>query len=282
MKLIFGGVRGTSPVAHADFLTYGGETTAVLIEGHGGEKLVIDAGTGLRTLGMRLGAGTPGAEVLLLMTHYHLDHLMGLPSFGLLYNKLWSVEFAAPRREAFTPEEVVRRILSKPFWPIQLDKLHAGLKFTTLPATPDAVRHHGGLEIRWCAVHHPEGCHAYRVDEPASGTALVFATDMEWRLSSDVEKHAFLKLCTHPKPAQLLVMDGQFNGANIAKFKGWGHSAWEDDIEVAQKTGSRHVLITHHAPQNTDAQLAETEKSARHTWAQAALAREGQEIQIHE
>ncbi|TAN37354.1 MAG: MBL fold metallo-hydrolase [Verrucomicrobia bacterium] len=281
MKLIFGGVRGTNPVAHADFLKFGGETTAALIEGRGGEKIIIDAGTGLRALSAKLGAGVPGAEVLLLMTHYHLDHLMGLPACGLLYDKAWNIEFAAPRREALKPGEVVRRILAKPFWPIQLDKLQARLRFTTLPSTPTAVRRYGGLEIRWCAVHHPEGCHAYRVDEPATGTALVFATDIEWRLSSDEEKRLFLALCHRPRPAQLLVMDGQFNRTNIATFKGWGHSAWEDDLEVAQIAGVHELLITHHAPQNTDAQLMEIEKAARRIWSGAALARSGMEIEPH-
>ncbi len=280
MKIYFGGVRGTSAVAQADFLKFGGETTAVLVEGRAGERVVLDAGTGLRALGSRLIAGTARPEALLLMTHYHLDHLMGLPAFDLLYNKAWTVEIAAPRREALEPAEVVRRILSKPFWPMQLDKLHAKLKFTTLPAT-DAVRHYRSLELRWCAVHHPEGCHAYRVDEPASGASLVFATDMEWRASTEAERRDFLNLCLLPKPARLLVMDGQFSRATYTRFKGWGHSTWEDCLEVAQKAGVREVLITHHAPQNNDAQLTEIEKAARRAWSGAALARSGMELDLH-
>ncbi len=281
MKFIFGGVRGTSPVAQADFLKYGGDTTSVLIEGRGGEKLIIDAGTGLRALGGRLTAGTAGAEVLLLMTHYHLDHIMGLPSFALFYNKAWTVEIAAPRREAFEPDEVVRRILAKPFWPIQLDQLHARLKFTTLPAVAGSVRRYGGLDIRWCAVHHPEGCHAYRVDEPATGASVVFATDIEWRSSSEAEKRAFFLLCSQPRPARLLVMDGQFCRANIAKYKGWGHSAWEDNVEVAQQAGVRELLITHHAPQSNDAHLAKVEQAAHNRWQGAALAAAGMEVNIN-
>ena len=281
MKFIFGGVRGTSPVAQADFLKYGGETTSVLIEGRGGEQLVIDAGTGLRALGGRLAAGAAGAEVLLLMTHYHLDHIMGLPSFALLYNTAWTVEIAAPRRAAFEPREVVRSILAKPFWPIQLDQLHARLKLTTLPAAAGAVRRHHGLEIRWCAVQHPEGCHAYRVDEPATGAAVVFATDLEWRGSTEAEKRDFLALCSQPRPAQLLVMDGQFCRANIAKFKGWGHSAWEDDVEVAQQAGVRELLVTHHAPQSPDAQLDEVARAARRLWSGAALAQAGMEVTLN-
>ena len=281
MKLIFGGVRGTSAVAQTEFLKFGGETTSVLVEGNGGERVVLDAGTGLRVLGNRLAMGAARQEALLLMTHYHLDHIMGLPSFALLYNKAWMVEIAAPRREAFEPDEVVRRILSKPFWPIQLDKLHARLKFTTLPAAAGSVRRYHGLDIRWCAVHHPEGCHAYRVDEPATGASLVFATDMEWRSSTEDEKRELVNLCTTPHPARLLVMDGQFSRANLAKFKGWGHSAWEDVIEVAQKAGVRETLITHHAPESTDTHLTEVEKAARKLWAGAALAHAGMEMALN-
>ena len=281
MKLIFGGVRGTNPVAHPDFLKFGGETTAVLIEGRGGEKIVIDAGTGLRALGARLGSGTSGASVLMLMTHYHLDHIMGLPSFSLLYDKQWNVAVAAPRRQGLEPGEIVRRMLAKPFWPVQLDQLHASLCFITLPETSSKPKRHGGLEIRWCAVHHPDGCHAYRIDEPATRSALVFATDIEWALSTATERQAFYALCREPYPAQLLVMDGQFSRANIAKFKGWGHSAWEDGIAVAQKNGIRQLRITHHAPQNNDTSLTKIEKAARRIWSGAALAREGMEVELH-
>lgn len=282
MKLIFGGVRGTNTVAHSDFLKYGGETTAVLIEGRGGEKVVIDAGTGLRVLGERLvGGAASDASVLMLMTHYHLDHIMGLPSFNLLYDKRWAVTVTAPRRQGLEPGEIVRRILAKPFWPVQLDQLHARLRFITLPERSLKSKRHGGLEIRWCAVHHPDGCHAYRIDEPATGAALVFATDIEWAISTAAERQAFHTLCREPHPAQLLVMDGQFDRATIAPFKGWGHSAWEDGIEVARATGMARVLITHHAPQHNDIKLAATEMAARRTWPNATLARSGMEVEIH-
>ena len=282
MKLIFGGVRGTAPVADAGFLEFGGETTAVLVAGQAGEKIVLDAGTGLRLVNARLGPATPGAHILLLMTHYHLDHLMGLPSFGPLYNKLWSVEFAAPLREGIAAEEALRRMLAKPFWPVQLEKLHARLRFTTLPAKAGQPIRRGALDIRWCAVHHPEGCHAYRVDEPATGASLIFATDMEWGLATPAEKRAFLDLCRRPRPARLLVMDGQFSRVHYAKFKGWGHSTWEDCVDVARAAQVRRLLITHHGPQNDDARLRAIETAVQDAFPGAGLARGGLEVDLDE
>ncbi|MCX6995848.1 MAG: MBL fold metallo-hydrolase [Kiritimatiellaeota bacterium] len=282
MKLFFGGVRGTGPVADLGFLEFGGETTALLVEGLAGEKIVLDAGTGLRLVNARLGAGAPGAPIQLLMTHYHLDHLMGLPSFGPLYNKLWAVEFAAPLREGVAAEDAVRRVLAKPFWPVQLEKLHARLSFTTLPAQAGQPVRRGALDIRWCAVHHPEGCHAYRLDEPATGASLVFATDMEWALATPAEQRDFLNLCRHPRPAHLLVMDGQFNRAHYAKFKGWGHSTWEDCVDVARTAQVRRLLITHHAPQNDDSLLLDVERAVQRALPGAGLARGGLEAGFDE
>ncbi len=283
MKLIFGGARGTSPVAAADFLEFGGETTAALVTGLGGENIVLDAGTGLRLVNARLGPAAPGAQILLLLTHYHLDHLMGLPSFEPLYSKLWSVEIAAPLREGVTAENAVHRMLAKPFWPVQLDSLRAHVSLTTLPADAEPPRRYGGLEVRWCAVHHPEGCHAYRIDEPATGASLVFATDMEWSLATATEKNAFFRLCAHPQPVRLLIMDGQFTRANYAKYKGWGHSTWEDGVDVARAALVRRLLITHHAPHNNDTRLNAIERAVQQALPQAALARGGlEEVRLDE
>ena len=84
MKLIVGGCRGTAPVAQPEFMKYGGETTSFLVEGAAGERVLIDAGTGARRLGLRLERETAEGRLLVLFTHYHLDHVSGLPSLGLI------------------------------------------------------------------------------------------------------------------------------------------------------------------------------------------------------
>jgi len=276
MKITLFGVRGTSPVIGLEFREFGGETTSVLIEGGGGELVVIDAGTGLRKIGDRLLAKSAAPSLLLLMTHYHLDHVVGLPSFSPLYNGDWRVSAAAPIMDNRSVDEVLEQIFAEPFWPLQVDTLPARLDFATLPGDiSDKPFIYGGLEIRWTLLHHPGGATAYRVDDPATGGSFVFATDVEWENSSAEEKKAFATLCAESSPPDLLVFDGQFSRENYDKFRGWGHSSWQTAVEVSRQVKAKRLLITHHDPNSNDVVLNEIEKKLNDIQPEANLARDG-------
>lgn len=274
MKILFGGVRGTSSRAQSGFMRYGGETTSVLVLGEGGEHVILDAGTGLSTLGHRL-KKKPPQNLLLLLTHFHLDHVMGWPSFPLLYQPGVTLHVAVPRR--FGGRKKARHILSQlmhqPFWPVQIDRVKATLRFLEVP------RHYGRLDIRWCPVHHPGGCAAYRLDEPTTGHSMVFATDVEWGRASDRERRQFLRLCREPSPCRLLLFDGQYARRNYSAVTGWGHSTWEDAVEVARATGARRLLVIHHAPDRDDGQLACVEHRLAAALPGARLARGGRQVE---
>ncbi len=280
MRVILGGVRGTSPVADKGFLRYGGETTSVLVEGAGGERVLLDAGTGLRVVGSRLDTEDQPGRILLLLTHYHLDHLLGLPSFSFLYKKGWTVEMASPVRGGWTVEQVITRILGKPFWPVQVTELQAAIHFTTLSGSGPAgsSRSCGGLEIRWCSVCHPEGCTAYRIDEPATGGSLVLATDLEWGASTAPQQEQLLRLLKRPAAVDVLLFDGNYSQAEYEHRRGWGHSTWEDAVAVARQSGARQLLITHHDPEADDEHLAASERRVAQALPGARLARGGMEI----
>ena len=276
MKITLFGVRGTSPVIGLEFREFGGETTSVLIEGGGGELVVIDAGTGLRKIGDRLLAKSAAPSLLLLMTHYHLDHVVGLPSFSPLYNGDWRVSAAAPIMDNRSVDEVLEQIFAEPFWPLQVDTLPARLDFATLPGDiSDKPFIYGGLKIRWTLLHHPGGATAYRVDDPATGGSFVFATDVEWENSSAEEKKAFATLCAESSPPDLLVFDGQFSRENYDKFRGWGHSSWQTAVEVSRQVKAKRLLITHHDPNSNDVVLNEIEEKLNDIQPEANLARDG-------
>jgi ribonuclease BN (tRNA processing enzyme) len=281
MRLIFGGVRGTAAAPHAGFLEYGGETTAALVEGDNGERILIDAGTGVRALGGRIERENGHPHVLLLLTHYHLDHVIGLPSLGLLYRKGATVTVGAPARGGRVAADSVRTLMSEPFWPVQLEELRATIRFLDWTTPESAVAHREqGLEIRWCPVHHPGGCTAYRIDERGTGRSLVFATDVEWPLATQPEQRAFMRLCSVPSRPDVLVFDGQFGRNDYAPFRGWGHSTWEDAADVARETGARRLLVTHHAPQNDDRILARVDYEVGIALPGGRLAREAMEVAI--
>jgi ribonuclease BN (tRNA processing enzyme) len=279
MKVILGGVRGTSCIARPDFLTFGGDTTSVLVEGDAGDRILIDAGTGIRALGQRL-EGQDGAPApLLLFTHYHLDHLIGLPSLSLLYRSESRILIASPVRGGRSAQDVLPPFMAQPYWPVQMSELHASIEFMnwTEEASREAYRF-GGLEVRWCPVHHPGGCTAYRIDEPRTGRSVVMATDIEWNLSTPEERQAFFHLCAQPAPASLLLFDGQFSRQNYGQFTGWGHSAWEDAVDAAREVKAKLLLVIHHAPQGTDAELAALERDVVAAMPNAHLGRCGMEV----
>lgn len=281
MKVTLFGVRGTSPVTEPGFAVYGGETTSVLIEGRGGEKIAIDAGTGMRILGNRLNGSSPDGSLLLLMTHYHLDHVMGLPSFSLLYEKGWKVAVTAPKKGGLAAEEVMPKILDKPFWPLQIENLEAMVAFSTLEGvSSEEPLKVGELEVRWAPLHHPGGSTAYRIDGPSPGESFLFATDVEWGESSPEEKTAFKRLAAEGGPPGLLVFDGQFAVDNYEKYKGWGHSAWEEAVEVARESGARRLLVTHHSPRSDDRRLETVDSGVKERMEGATLARGGMEIEL--
>lgn len=278
MKLVIGGVRGTNPVAQPDFMRYGGETTSFLIEGSGGERVLIDAGTGVRELGRYL-LSSVGRDVFMLMTHYHLDHVTGLPSLGLLYDPAWSLTIAAPAHDDIQVEATMSRVMHKPFWPLQVEDVGASVSFRALDGTSSrAPLAYGGLEIRWCPLHHPGGCTAYRVDEPATGTSVVVATDMEWSLSSAEERAALESLVRGDFPPSVMLMDGQYQPDELKGHSGWGHSTWREVAACAAAWGVGRMLVTHHDPSRSDAQLDGVRAALLAESGVTDLARERQEL----
>ena len=277
VKITFLGVRGTSAVTEPRFQGFGGETTSVKIEGAGGERIFIDAGTGIRAA--RVAKSETGC--LLLLTHYHLDHVMGLPHLAALYDPQDRIAIASPRRAGRSVEQVITRILANPFWPVPIGKLPARIAFRDLPEPASrAPFRHGGLLIRWAPLHHPGGSTAYRVDETATGSSFVFATDVEWAEATKEEKQALIDLSARPAPAKVLAMDGQYTRKTYTAFRGWGHSAWEDAVEAADLSGAPGLIVTHHNPSSDDRSLAAIEAALKKARTGSALARQGMRLAL--
>lgn len=275
MQLTLGGVRGSCPVAQADFMRYGGETTSFLIEGAAGERILVDAGTGVRKLGRYLMNQAGASNAWLFMTHYHLDHLAGLPMLPLLNDPAWSLVLAAPDHHGVGMQEIMSRIMDRPFWPVQAEDVQAHTRFEPLDEVGAACRC-GGIEVRWCPLHHPGGSTAYRFDEPSTGGSVVIATDVEWGASSAKERTMLKRLLTWPAPAALLVMDGQYQDETVARFRGWGHSTWQEAVRLGRKTGVGQVVITHHDPSADDEALDRIAAVMKSTFSDASLGCEGQ------
>lgn len=232
MKIFMGGARGSFPVSGADQMRYGGDTFSLLIEDRAGRQVLIDAGSGVRRLRARLRAGGT-----VFFTHTHLDHLIGLPSL----TKIWPQRLILPRGDL---EKTLKRVFSPPVWPVPLPDADF--------AVPSAPVEIGGLTVSWQPVAHPDGCVAYRVDEPATGASVVVATDVEWPMMTPRAQEAFAQFAHR---TDLLVFDAQYLPAEFPAHKGWGHSTWRDAVDAARRSDAQKLWLMHHAPSRTDAAL---------------------------
>ncbi|MBP8305192.1 MAG: hypothetical protein KBE04_13820, partial [Phycisphaerae bacterium] len=138
----------------------------------------------------------------------------------------------------------------------------------------------GGLRVRGCPVPHPGGCMAYRIDDEGCGASLVFATDLEWRKRTHAEETAFMAVCREGGPADWLIIDAHFGRADQDAFAGWGHTCWEDGLEIARAAAIPKVLLGHHAPGADDQTLRALERQVKKLAPGGMLARAGQGLTI--
>ncbi|MEZ4386436.1 MAG: MBL fold metallo-hydrolase [Candidatus Krumholzibacteriia bacterium] len=275
MQIDFAGTRGSMPVCSPDRHEFGGDTTCVLVRGQGGEQVLIDAGTGLRHVAARL---APLRPVHLLLTHFHLDHLVGLPTWDSLYARGREVMIAAPRTDGATVSEAVGGLVGSPYWPVPLEALMSRITFVDLgERSGDRPLRLGGFQVSWTPLPHPGGCTAYRIDEAASGASVVMATDCEWESAPADLRQEFVGFAAG---CGLLICDGQYEPGEMADRNGWGHTSWRGAAALAREVGCGRLVLTHHDPLVDDATLAARERDLQADLAGAMLARQGTTVQL--
>jgi len=258
MQLLFAGTRGSMPVCSPDRRTYGGDTTCLLVLGQQGEQVLVDAGTGLHGANGYL---DPQRPVHVLFTHFHLDHLTGLPSWDALYTPGRELVFAGPQADGATVEAAVSGLIGPPYWPVPLNSLGSRLSFTDLaPRSADAsLLRIGGLEVRWMPLPHPGGCTAYRFDEPASGLDPRARIEMRNLLKRLQGMGKTILVSSHILPE---------------------HTSWQGAADLAGEVGCDHLSLTHHDPLADDTTLIAREARLQAVLPDADLARQGTVVDL--
>lgn len=272
MELVFWGVRGTVPVSGRPFLKFGGHTPCALLMSDSGERLIIDAGTGIRGLGETLKAesGKKTLPINLLLTHFHLDHVIGLPFFEPLFSPDAEIVFYS-FTELEETEGNLRRLLSGGLFPVELDQTRSRKIFKKAEANGFSI---GGVKVTTCPLHHPQGCVAYKLE--TDGRSVVFATDTEHPEAGIDER-----LAAFAHGASCLIYDATFTPDEYeSKYRGWGHSTWQAGTKIAQRAGVRKLLLSHFNPDHSDQTIREILRLARKEFPRSDCAREGMRLRF--
>jgi phosphoribosyl 1,2-cyclic phosphodiesterase/CheY-like chemotaxis protein len=278
----FWGVRGSIPTPSRDTVAYGGNTPCVEVRVSGIEDIfILDGGTGLRDLGRALKAEGPTTKGFICFSHYHWDHIQGLPFFEPAYRAGNAFTLVGPAQPTADVLQVLSGQMASVYFPVGLEQFGAQLAFREIDEGSLML---GGVQIDTLSSIHPGRALIYRVSH--GGKRVVYATDnevpAEWEAAAGSARHEINRFLRFFAEADLLIHDAQFTPDELKRRQGWGHSAWPDVVDLAIAARVKQLVLFHHDPDHSDSFLDLMQESARQRIAAAGaslacdLAREGQ------
>jgi len=256
------------------------------VGGPGGDLVILDAGTGIRALGLELVERQNGAvSAEILLSHAHWDHIQGLPHFKPFFAPGNTVRIWGSRQGTTSLEAILRQQMDPAVFPVPLDALSATLTVQQVAPGEFTV---GQFAVRAMQLQHPGTTLGYRLTPRAGGPTMAYLTDNElgaidryqvprsWRK----ELRAFLA------DVDLLIHDAMYTPEELETHRGWGHSTWAEAVELAADVGAKRLVLFHHEPEHGDDLLdalleqARRAAQARRQPAEVLAAKEGMELTL--
>ena len=262
LSVRFLGVRGSIPSPGP--LTMAGGNTACVEITAGETRIILDAGSGLRTLGDERMRHGPRHSTILL-SHLHWDHVCGLPFFTPIYVPGHRVEIASGPNGVMPTLDAVRALFRAPFFPVDFADIAGQVSVRELPAADRFTI--GDITVTLARLNHPDPVYGFRLE--SGGQAIVYATDTEHFACVDP---TLKKLASG---ADILIYDAQYTPEEYPAKVGWGHSTWAAGVELARAAAVPQLVLFHHDPGRSDAALAALEADARAVLPGTVAAREG-------
>ena len=255
------GARGSMPIDGKNFVRYGGATSCYKILA-GDEEIYLDAGSGIVKANPQ-----PKTRITILLSHLHLDHIIGLPFFVALGQKNRPIDIYAKARSGLSAQDALSVLISPPFWPLKIKSYPANVNFNDLPQKNFSI---GEVSIETLDGKHPQGSTIFRLT--FDGKILVYATDFE-HTPAGCEK-----LANFARDCDLLLYDAQYTEDEYKKFRGYGHSTPEEGLKVAELAAAKKILFIHHSPCRNDDELADLERKISARNEKITFAKVGDEI----
>ena len=259
MQVTIWGCRGSLPTPGHATVRYGGNTSCLEVELANGAVFVLDAGTGIRELGVKLERRNV-RRIQLLLTHLHLDHVEGLRFFGPLWDEQVEIDIWGPPSPVVSLRDRIARAFSPPLFPIEIADVPARLNFNDVPREQWML---DGATLRAETIVHPGPTVGYRI-ENCDGT-LAYLPDHEPALTGSISERSpdWISGASLAASADLLVHDAQFSEEEYSHRVGWGHSSSADAIAYCKAVGADRILLFHHDPNHDDVWLDESEQRAQ-------------------
>ncbi len=271
----FWGVRGSIPAPGPHTRRYGGNTPCVEMR-VGEELLVFDLGTGARVLGESLLAAGQPVRASVFLSHYHYDHLQGLPFFTPIFLPQNAFTFYGSPRNGQSVKEILSGQMTQPYFPVTAEGVfRARLEYHDLRAGEELTV--GAARVKTLELNHPGGNLGYRVE--CEGRSVVYATDIEHGGEDDERFFAFAK------GADLLIYDSMYTedeycGRQGPPRTGWGHSTWQAAVKAADASEAKTLVLFHHDPARDDAGMARLLRQVRKYRPEAIAAREDMLLKV--
>ena len=274
-RLKFWGVRGSIATPGPETVGYGGNTSCVELRVNG-EIIILDAGTGIRALGLALEEEFKDLPIRinLLITHTHWDHIQGFPFFLPAYKPKNIVKIFGFDGARQGLQNTLSSQMESPYFPISMEKMPSNIAIKEIQETTFTV---GSVAVQAQFMKHTGLCAGYRLETP--GGAICYLPDVEledrvrkrWLDDTIVLKPGErdrtpaedVSLIEFIRDAEALIIDSQYDVAEYSQHVGWGHSCAEDSVAFALHAGVKRLYMFHHDPDHTDAQLAKMVERAR-------------------
>lgn len=278
MRVVFNGVRGSTPCAGHEFARYGGHSSSVAIERDGADPILFDLGTGLRPYAARCEGVFHGS---VLLSHLHWDHVQGLPFFTPLHVDGATLDVYGPRQEEGPLGDVFTQMMRPPFFPIRPAQLTGEVRFHDVGDDDFPI---GEAKVRSRWVRHVGPTLGFRVS--VDGHSVAYVPDHG---PGCVPEHAddyvppeMLELCDG---VDVLIHDAQHTVAEYEAKRHWGHCTIEYAVRVARESGAKRLVLFHHDPAHGDRDMDAIECSAQEFSARLGgppliAAYEGLEIEV--